>query len=482
MIIKKLPLQTPWFRALSDEQCEQLYQDSLVCLQRVGVKVLNEEGRDVLGTAGCRVEGERVYIPPQLVKDALAVTQREFTIWGRKEGQDIQIENGRVHFGPGPTCTYFIDPFSGERRRAQRGDAAMVARVCDALDNLDYTMSLSIFDNVIPALSPLYEFAELMAHSTKPPIAWATGPEILAEIYRVAAAVAGGEDALNRRPNFAFFATYESPLKHADGQMGAQLWAARHGIPVICLGGPTVGLESPPTGASALILYLAAALSALTIVQTATPGAAMAIGAALGAMDLRTARPAYGSPEMSFYTAGAADLARYLGVPFMGTAGASESKELDAQAGVEIAFQVLLSAMSGANLVHDVGFLDCADIGSLELLVLADEAISMTRHMLRGVEVTPQSSFLDLIEKVGPGGHFLSQPQSVSLCKKEIWVPKVFDRNAYAVWERNGSITLLERIRARVQHILGKSPDSVLSKEQQTRVERILAEAVWKYS
>lgn len=477
MIITKSSQQSISFRVLSEEQCHQVYEYALECLQRVGVLVFNKEGREYLKDAGCRVEGERVYIPPSLVKRALETTPRTFTIWGREPGKELLIEDGRVHFGPGPTCTYFLDPFSGERRRARRGDAAMVARVCDALENLDYVMSLSIFDDVTPRLSPLYEFAEMISASSKPPVAWATDAEVLEEITNVAAVVAGGEEELRQRPNFAFFATYESPLKHADGQMGAQLWAAKHGIPVICLGGPTVGLESPPTGASALVLHLAAALSALTMIQLAAPGAPMMIGAALGAMDLRTARPGYGSPEMSLYTAAASDLARYLRIPFMGTGGASESKEIDAQAGVEIAVQILLSALSGASLVHDVGFLDCADIGSLELLVLADETIAMTKRIMRGVEINPQTAMLDIIEKVGPGSHFLSEPRAVALCKKEIWVPKISDRNAFAVWERDGSQTLLQRVQARVRQILGQPQANPLSDSQQTAIAEILARA-----
>ncbi len=115
---------------------------------------------------------------------------------------------------------------------------------------------------------------------------------------------------------------------------------------MILLGGPTVGLESPVTGASSLVLHLAAALSGLAIIQLAQRGAPAVIGGVPSAMDLRTARPAYGSPEMSLHSAAAMDLARYLGVPFMGTAGASESKKLDAQAGIECAIQVLMSALS----------------------------------------------------------------------------------------------------------------------------------------
>lgn len=468
---------TPQWRILDETGCQRIVNGAFQVLHRTGVLVLNDKAQKLLRSSGCVSEGARFFVPPALVEKALLTAPRNFTIWGRDEKNVISIQPGRVHFGPGPTCTYFYDPYSGERRRSRRGDAAFAARVCEGLENLDYVMSLSIFDDVSPALSPLYEFAEMIAATKKPVIAWATDPRVLARIYQVALAVAGGENALREKPNFAFFATYESPLRLADGQLGCLLWAAEHHVPLICLGGPTVGLESPPTGASALVLYLAAALAALTIVQLQTPGAPMMIGAALGAMDLRTARPAYGSPEMSLYTAAAAELAHYLNLPFMGTGGASESKTVDPQASMEITLQVLLSALSGADLVHDVGFLDCADIGSLELLVLADEAIEMARRILRGVEVNQHTMMLDLIEQVGPGAHFLSELRAVALCKSEIWIPKLGDRNAYAIWEKNEKKSFAERLHQRLMGILDTIPEKSLPEDTQGEIGRILAAA-----
>ncbi len=468
---------TPRFRVLDEPSCQQIFEAALEVLQRTGVLVLNPKAQQILSSAGCRNTDLRFYINPSLVEKAISTAPRNFTIWGQEETKNIHIQAGRVHFGPGPTCTYFIDPLSGERRRSRRGDAALVARVCEGLENLDYVMSLSIFDDVTPTLSPLYEFAEMITATKKPVVAWATEPQILEQIDQVAQVVAGGEVALREKPNFAFFATYESPLRLADGQMGCLLWAAEHQIPVICLGGPTVGLESPPTGASALVLHLAAALAALALVQLHQPAAPMVIGAALGAMDLRTARPAYGSPEMSLYTAAAAELARYLNLPFMGTGGASESKAVDAQASMEVTFQVFLSALSGADLVHDVGFLDCADIGSLELLILADEAIAMTKRILRGIEINPHTMLLDLIEKVGPGSHFLSQPQSVALCKKEIWVPTLADRNAYVAWEKSGAKSFNQRLRDRLLRVLDTVPERWVSQDRQREIEHILEAA-----
>jgi len=473
--------QTPQFQTLTEQQCQEIYLAALECLNRVGVIVNHDEARQLLSSAGARQEGGRLFIPAHIIQDALDSAPRAFSLWGRDGAHEIQIAQDRVHFGPGPTCTYFCDPQSGERRRARRGDAGMTAKVCDALDHIDYVMSLSLFGDVTPVLSPVYEFAEMTANTSKPILAWANNPETLADIYQIAVAAAGGEGALLHKPSFALFGAYESPLCHAGNVLGNLLWAAERGVPIVYLGGPTVGLESPMTGASALVIHLAAALSGLAIVQLKQRGAPMVIGSVPAAMDLRTARPAYGSPEMMLYSAAASDLARYLGIPFMGTAGASESKIIDSQAGIEISMQILMSALSGANLVHDVGFLDCADIGSLSLVVLADEVIAMVKRIMRGVEVNQETIMLDLIEKVGPGEHFLAERESVSLCRSEIWVPKHLDRDPYIIWEQKGAISMETRLNEIVKKILSTHQPAPLPPRAAEKIERILAAAERRY-
>ncbi len=477
IISNSLELHTPQFRVLSDEQCAEIYKATLECLERVGVQLQNEAARKLLQSKGATVTDKVVKIPRALVKQAIESAPHEFNVWGRDDKHKMQVALDRVHFGPGPTCTYFMDPMTGERRKAQRGDAGMTAKVCDALPNIDYIMGLSLFDNVVPVLSPVYEFAEELANTSKPIVAWANNVATFNDIYQMAVAVAGSESALCEKPIFALFTTYESPLKIADSALSTLMKAAEVGIPSICLGGPTVGLESPFTGASALVIHLASALAALTVVQTHVPGAAMAIGGLPSMMDMRTARPSYGSPEASLHTAAAVDLARHLGIPFMGTAGASEAKRVDAQAGVETALQVMLSALSGASLVHDVGFLDCADIGSLALLVLVDETIGMSARVMRGIKVNADTIMLDLIEKVGPGGLFLNQSKSASLCRKEAWVPTVLDREPYAKWERNGSLSTEDVLNAKVKKILETHQPKPLEANVVDAIEKILITA-----
>lgn len=473
--------QTPQFRILSERQCQELYLAALDCLSRVGVIINQAEACQLLAAAGARIEANRAFIPPHIIQDALVAVPRTFTLWGRDGAHQIQVANERVYFGPGPTCTYYQNPETGERRKSRRGDAASTARVVDALPNIDYAMSLSLYDDVRPVLSPVYEFSDMIANTGKPIVAWANDTATLQDIYRIAAAVAGGEQALQRRPSFAYFCNYESPLRHGEKQVANMLWAAEHGIPIVYLGGPTVGLESPVTGASGLVIYLAAALSGLAIVQLKRRGAPMVIGGLPSTMDLRTARPSYGAPEMDLYVAAAAELARYLGVPFMGTAGASESKQLDGQAGVEIALQILTSAMSGACLVHDVGFLDCADIGSLSLLVFADEVISMVKRFMRGVEVDRRTIMLDLIEKVGPAAYYIAEPESVALCRQEIWAPTLLDRNPYVIWEQKGSKSLEERVSEKLRKILATHQPPPLPDGAAEAIQALLAQAEKRY-
>jgi trimethylamine--corrinoid protein Co-methyltransferase len=469
--------QTPQFRVLSDQQIEKVYLAMLECLNRTGIEVHNAEARELLAAAGARVDDKRVCIPPHIIQDAVAAVPRSFTLWGRDGEHHIQVVPDRVYFGPGLTNTYFVDPETGERRKVRRGDPGLTARVCDALENLDYVMGLGLISDVTPSLAPVYEYAEMVANTVKPVLPWAYSADHVSDIYRMAVAVSGSEAAFRQRPHFALFSTFQSPLMHTDEDLANVLWAAERDVPVVYLGGGTTGSTAPVTGAGTLVITLAGALSGLAIIQLKQRGAAVCIGGVPQAMDLRSGRPAYGSPEMSLLGAALADIARWLGVPFMGTAGASEAKTLDLQAAIESAIQVVLSGLSGATLVHDVGFLDCADIGSLESLVMNDEIIAMVRRIMRGVEVSDDTLMLDLIDEVGPGGEFMSERHTARHCRAETWTPTLMDREPWVNWQTAGAQTMLDRVRAKLQHILATHQPPPLPDGAAQKIKAILQAA-----
>ncbi|HHY39751.1 MAG TPA: trimethylamine methyltransferase, partial [Syntrophaceticus sp.] len=153
-------------------------------------------------------------------------------------------------------------------------------------------------------------------------------------------------------------------------------------------------------------------------------------------------------------------------------AGCADSKVLDEQAAIEYTLSIYSAALSGANLVHDCGFLETGMSGSLEALVMADEIIGMVRNIVKGVRIDDESLAVDLIDKVGPGGNFLTEEHTFKNFKKEFWIPRDINRDNYRQWSSKGKTTYKERLKARAKQMLQESqpeklPDDILQKLQE---------------
>jgi trimethylamine--corrinoid protein Co-methyltransferase len=431
--------------------------------------VPNAEARDLFAKAGAHVDGVRVRIPPQVIKQTLDTCPNGFTLWGRDGQTRMEVFPGQVHFGPGLTSSYFIDPYSGERQRSRRQDVATSARVIDSLENIDYMMGLALPEDVAPERASVFEFAEMVMNARKPMMAWGQSLENIQDIYQIAVAAVGGEEALRQKPIFALFAVGLGPLVIPDSIIANAFWAAERGIPIVYHGPGVSGISAPVTGAGTLVVELAGCLAGLAAIQLKQAGAPVCIGSVPTPMDPRNGRPLYGSPELSLYSAALSELATYLNLPLMGTSGASEAKTVDLQAAIESTTQVIFSLLSRTTVPHDAGFLDCADIGSLEMLVMNDEIIGMARRAMRGIEVTDATLMLDVIDRVGPGGEFISAKETAKHFRKEIWLPRLMDRQPWNQWTRNGSPSMLNSIQARIREILETHtphplPDGALEK------------------
>jgi trimethylamine--corrinoid protein Co-methyltransferase len=330
-------------------------------------------------------------------------------------------------------------------------------------------MGLALPEDVDPERASVFEFAEMVMNARKPLMAWGQSLENIQEIYQIAAAAVGGEEALREKPIFALFAVGLGPLVIPDSIIANAFWAAEHGVPVVYHGPGVAGISAPVTGAGTLVVELAGCLAGLAAIQLKKPGAPVCIGSVPTPMDPRNGRPLYGSPELSLYSAALSEMATYLNLPLMGTSGASEAKTVDLQAAIESTIQVIFSLLSRTTIPHDAGFLDCADIGSLEMLVMNDEIISMARRTMRGIEVSDATLMLDVIDRVGPGGEFISAKETAKNFRKEIWLPHLMDRQPWNQWERSGSLSMLERIQSRIREILKTHvphplPDGALEK------------------
>jgi trimethylamine--corrinoid protein Co-methyltransferase len=467
------------FQLLSDDQLQEMFESVLHLLEYTGLDVYHDEGREILKEAGAWVEGKRVRLPSYLVKDALAKAPRSFTLWARDGNpkNNIHIGPGRAHFGPGPTCPNFIDVETLERRPYVKSDVPLVAKVVDALPNIDFCESLGTVNDVHHELGALYEFAGMFPNTSKPIVAWSYDRFDSAGIHEIAIAEAGGQAAFERRPNYVHYCEPLSPLVSTFEALDKLMFAARHRVPLIFTPCPIAGGTAPVTAAGIVIQGAAESWMGLTLAQAIQPGLPFFMGGVYSVMDMSSMILAYGAPELPLMMAGVTELAHFAGLPLWQTGGCTDSKTFDEQAIIEGSMSVFFSALTGGDLTHDVGYTESAMTGSVFQLAAMDEAIGYGRRITRGIEVNEDTLAVDVIHNVGPNGHYLREAHTRRYYRNEFWYPKLCDRRNYEEWEMMGQTTFKDRTVARVHDILSTHQPAPIKPETEKVIEKVLAEA-----
>ena len=465
------------FRVLSEGQIERIFLAALELLERTGTKFLAEEARTLLAEAGAKVDGELARIPAGLIKEKLASVPPRIALGNRAGERTLILESHRINFGTGSDCPFIIDAVTGKRRQFVRADTEAAARVVDACENLDFHMSLGLTSDVPTFSYDRHQAAAMLRNTVKPLCLTAMSRQGLSDIIEMYYLVRGGRDAFEVNPGFIVYLEPTTPLMHSKASLEKLLFAAERRIPAIYTPCPMAGATAPMTLAGTLVLALAEFLAGMVVAQLRRPGAPMIMGGVISAMDMRTTIMAYGSPEMHLMSAALTDVAHWLHVPMFSTAGCSDSKTLDQQAAIESALSIMAAGLSGANLIHDVGFLESALIGSLEMIVMSNEVIGMVKRFLSGVRVDEETLALDVLDEVGPGGNFLDRDHTVRNMRGELWFPRLIDRSKYSAWEAAGSKTMGERVRERVAEILATHEVPPLPPEVDEGIDKILAAA-----
>ena len=477
---------TPQFRVLSDDQIEEIFLSALDVLARVGTRIHEGEGLALLRDAGCLVsddtssadsDGTVVRIPAWLVKEALNTTPQRIVVAGRDRSKRISLEKDKIHFGTGSDCPSLVDPYSDEVRKYTYQDVYNAARITDALPHIDFHMSLGLTSGVLPHAYDRHQFMAMMQGTSKPFVITTVDKDGLADQYEMACEVLGGPENFAEAPLFVVYIEPSSPLSHSVEAVEKILYAAEKGIPAIYTPCIMCGGTAPVTLAGGMVQTLAESLTGVVLSQLKRKGAAIVIGGVQSGIDMTTSILSYGSPELALMSAAYTDIAKWLRLPMFSTAGCSDAKVLDQQAAIEAAMSITVAAFSGANLIHDVGYLESGLLGSFDMLVMSNEIIGMAKHILGGVTVSPETMAVEVIERVGPGGHYLAQEHTRQHFRKEMWFPTLIDRQMRRAWEAGGAKTMAERVRARVVDILEHHEPMQIPSEVEARLKEIVAEA-----
>jgi trimethylamine--corrinoid protein Co-methyltransferase len=292
----------------------------------------------------------------------------------------------------------------------------------------------------------------MLEESTKPIVFVGLDSSSTVDCIDMAAAVVGGTDALGSHPCVINYVNATSSLHQDQEAVERLLHAADQNIPTIYAPGVIRGLTAPMTEAGAIALSNAGELAGVVLSQLRREGSSLIRSAPGGVtLDMRYMIVSYAAPSPG---PPGWDLGRHYGIPLFGAGGYSDAKVFDGQAAAEAAMSLFASTAVGADLIHDIGYLDCALTGSFELVAFCDEVIDWIKHYLSpDFRVDEETLALDVTHTVGHQGRFLESDHTYRHTRED-WIPSLADRQPYERWAEEGCTTLRERANRRVRAIL----------------------------
>ena len=465
------------YPVLAKDDVGRIHEASLRELERVGVKVGTAKGRQLLKNAGASVDErtQTARIPASLVQEAIARASKRIVLAGRNPEQDADLDREHVHVcndGNGPLA---IDFETGARRLSTADDLAKSALVSNALDNLHVFWPMVTAQDVPAAVRTYVDLKVSLMHTDKHvQFATAVTPENARRLIAMAAAVAGGEEALRQRPIISSVHTSIAPLQHDGGNMDTAFVFGEAGVPVAIFTMPGPGTSGPVTLAGSVVVAAMEFLSGLVMCQLANPGCPVIWGTGIAPLDMKTTTRAGGSPEHGLTGAAVTQLAHAYGVPSLCGGFDATASVPGTQATLEQFASGLSLVLGGADLICGIGLLEDARTLWLEQLFIDDEMVNMIRRIAEGVVVDDAHLALDVIEKVGIGGTFLGQRHTMDHLRKEHFIPKLVDRRSFDLWTSDGRKSMEERARARVREALARPPPDPLAAETVRALDGII--------
>jgi trimethylamine---corrinoid protein Co-methyltransferase len=464
------------YRPLRDSDLPRIVDAAKTVLERTGIEVAPSPCREVFRAAGCRIDDDanRVFIPAKLVESALAGAAREVLLAGRSPQHDLHLGGRRVYMGTGGQAVKILD-LDGKVRETRLSDNYDIGRLCDTLEHIHFYMRPVVARDLANEQIDVNQFYACMAATEKHVMANAYLPEKVAEQRAMAEMMAGGAEALNRRPLISYTACWTvSPLRYATETVEILDRIVAERMPVVISSAPQAGATAPAALAGTLVQITAEQLSGFVYVNLLNPGHPLIMGCVPAQADLRSGAFVGGSAEFALLNAACAQIAQYLEVPIYNSSGISDSKVPDAQAGAEKGITGLAAALAGSNYIHhSAGFLESLLTVAYEQFVIDNDVNGEIMRMLKGIEVTEQSLSLDVIDEVCRGpGHFLGHPQTLALMNSEYLYPSLLDRDSRDDWERKGARDIREAARDRARKVLAEHWPDVIPDDLDAEIRR----------
>ncbi len=445
-------LQGGQYCPLSPEQIETVHEASLKILEKTGITYEYglEDTVQMLEDNGAIIDKDRnnITFPKKMIDELATKAPDKVILCGQDPKNDLHLTEDRVHLGTGGAALKILDLETGDARPTTLRDLYDVSRLVDQLDNIHFLVKPCVATDIAVEDYNINWFYTCLSASSKHVMSGVNDEKGLLDVIEMASMIAGGPDQLAERPFISIITCFAiSPLKLCTQSTRIMQEANRNRIPVVLSSAPMAGSTSPLTMAGTLAQLHAEQLAGIAICQLTYPGAPLLYGGIPGMANLKTMGYLGGAVECGMMNAAIHQLSNYIKVPNYNSAGLSDSKVPDAQAGYEKAFTALLASMGGSNYIHhSAGMLESMLTIAHEQYVIDDEIIGNCCKVLKGIDVDAEHLALDVIHTVGPGGNFMTTPHTMAHMRTEYYNGNgVTDRKSREKWEQEGSHDIRQR-------------------------------------
>jgi trimethylamine--corrinoid protein Co-methyltransferase len=450
-------------------------------LAETGVRVNTKNGRKYLKDAGADVNENTkiVRFPRSMVEESLKLAPKKFTLGARRPGWDLKMNSGDCALIVDGEGIYIIDRQTGEHRPPTFKDCLEATRLIDALDEVGVFWDIAERSDQEESIPEVVRYwVHIFRNFSKHVQDSSPRAEYSPWLLEILQAVFGDKETIRKTHPFSFLVCPQSPLIIEEHHTDAYLELIGWDIPIAVMPMPLMGGTGPGSMISMVILANCEVLAMLCLIQAADPGTPFICAPVSAIMNPRTGLYAAGAIENGLLSSAGIEMARYYGLPVEGSGGGTDAFAPGIQTSLERSMNFLMPMLSWPDLIVGAGLMGASTILSLEQLVIDAEAFRMAKQAHRGILASDETWLDDVIRRVGPGGHFLSQKSTaVSLRSGEWLIPKLGVHKTKNAWENSGRKDILDEAREKVEHILATHKPLPLADDVEKELEKIYKRA-----
>jgi trimethylamine--corrinoid protein Co-methyltransferase len=418
------------YSVLSGAEEKRIHEAALCILEEVGLKVALPSLVAKLREHGFPTPAaDRVLIPRAKVEEALKGAPRRVHLGARDADKQAVLDGTRCYTATGGCGSKTLDMDTDEVRPASLDDVATSARLADSIEQYDVYWTMISAQDVEPETRVARSFLAALQNTVKPIQVIDASKGAEAETLVRMARQLESAGAMHGPP-VSMLNSVITPLRLDPGGTEAAMVFAREGLPVVCCSMPIGGVTAPATPAGTVMLAHAEVLAFSTLLQSFYPGCPLIYCPFPVFADLRTGMTNYSDPRSEWMSCASLQMGRSTGLPCFGSG-------------------YLLSLVSVPDLCTGGGMLETSTVLSFEQLVLDAEVTRDAQIGAAPQDTGPDALAVDVVRKVGPGGHFLAQRHTVAH-RKNFPISR-FAGSSDAVDERIGSDEGSPRQRARIE-------------------------------